>query len=219
MVQNLHKIISVNVLWSDFWTLPVRRSKHNFNKRKIVSHAHVNLCHFSSSSWCQGLTATSACGSSWTFLVIFFFVIIKLFLRKTCLDGVSIKLNNLVSYTYVIVNIRASARDYLSFRKLLQTTFENLTRDIYSLAMISKNIRKKSKNWTYLFIFCLFVYLFIYLFIFFFFSFHFIYLFFLSFFLPFILSLLIYWFILKLSCIINVFWLATPSFSKLGITW
>ena len=140
------------------------RSKHNFNKRKqIVSYAHVNLCHFSSSSWCQRLTATSACGSSWTFLIMFFFffVIIKLFLRKTCLDGVSIKLNNLVSYTYAIVNIRASARDYLSFRKMLQTTFENLTRDIYSLALISKNVRKKSKNWTYLFIFCLFVCLFI----------------------------------------------------------
>ena len=54
------------------------------------------------------------------------FVIIKLFMRKTCLDEVSIKLNNLVSYTYAIVNIRASARDYLSFRRLLQTTFENL---------------------------------------------------------------------------------------------
>ena len=218
MVQNPHKIISVNVLWPDFWTLPVRRSKHNFNKRKNVSHAHVNLCHFSSSSWCQGLTATSACGSSWTFLVIFFFVIIKLFLRKTCLDGVSIKLNNFVSYTYAIVNIRASARDYLSFRKLLQTTFENLTRDIYSLAMISKNIRKKVKTeHICLFFVCLFVCLFIYLFIYLFSFFYFF--FFLSFFLPFILSLLIYWFILKLSCIINVFWLATPSFSKLGITW
>ena len=123
-------------------------------------------------------------------LSFFFFVIIKLFLRKTCLDGVSIKLNNLVSYTYAIVNIRASARDYLSFRKLLQTTFENLTRDIYSLAMISKNIRKKSKNWTYLFIFCLFVCLFVYLFIYFFFHFIF-FLFFLSFFLSFFLYLFI----------------------------
>ena len=34
----------------------------------FVSYAHVNLCHFFSSSWCQGLTATPACGSSWTFL-------------------------------------------------------------------------------------------------------------------------------------------------------
>ena len=30
----------------------------------FVSYAHVNLCHFFSSSWCQGLAATSACGSS-----------------------------------------------------------------------------------------------------------------------------------------------------------
>ena len=38
----------------------------------FVSYAHVNLCHFFSSSWCQGLTAASACGSSWTFLFTFF---------------------------------------------------------------------------------------------------------------------------------------------------
>ena len=38
----------------------------------FVSYAHVNLCHFASSSWCQGLAATSACGSSWTFLFTFF---------------------------------------------------------------------------------------------------------------------------------------------------
>ena len=38
----------------------------------FVSYAHINLCHFFSSSWCQGLAATSACGSSWTFLFTFF---------------------------------------------------------------------------------------------------------------------------------------------------
>ena len=37
----------------------------------FVSYAHVNLCHFFSSSWCRGLAAASACGSSWTFLVTF----------------------------------------------------------------------------------------------------------------------------------------------------
>ena len=117
-----------------------------------------------------------------------FFVIIKLFLRKTCLDEVSIKLNNLVSYTYAIVNIRASARDYLSFRRLLQKTFENLTRNIYSPVLISKNIRKKGKNWTYLFVFCLFVYLFILLYFLYFLFFSFLFFSFLSFF----LSVLIY---------------------------
>ena len=142
-----------------------------------------------------------------------FFVIIKLFLRKTCLDEVSIKLNNLVSYTYAIVNIRASARDYLSFRRLLQTTFENLTRSIYSPVLISKNIRKKVKTeHICLFFVCLFIY-FTLLFSFLFFSFLFP-----SFFHSFILSVLIYLFIWKLSCIVNVFWLANPSFSKLGIT-
>ena len=178
-------------------------------KKKIVRYAHVNLCHFF-------YLLVSGVGRDfcfWLFLdfsVYIFFVIIKLFMRKTCLDEVSIKLNNLVSYTYAIVNIRASARDYLSFRRLLQTTFENLTRNIYSPVLISKNIRKKGKNWTYLFVFCLFVYLFIllYFFSFLFFS-----------FLSFILSVYIYLFIWKLSCIVNVFWLATPGFSKLGITW
>ena len=133
----------------------------------------------------------------WLFLdfsVYLFFVIIKLFMRKTCLDEVSIKLNNLVSYTNAIVNIRASARDYLSFRRLLQTTFENLTRNIYSPVLISKNIRKKVKNWTYLFVFCLFVYLFIllYFFSFLFFSFLFFFSFFLSFFHSFCTYLFIY---------------------------
>ena len=38
----------------------------------FVSYAHVNLCHFFSSSWYQWLAATSACGSSWTFPFTFF---------------------------------------------------------------------------------------------------------------------------------------------------
>ena len=37
----------------------------------FVSYAHVNLCHFFSSSWCRRLAAASACGSSWTFLFTF----------------------------------------------------------------------------------------------------------------------------------------------------
>ena len=37
----------------------------------FVSYVHVNLCHVFSSSWCQGLAATSAFGSSWTFLFTF----------------------------------------------------------------------------------------------------------------------------------------------------
>ena len=42
----------------------------------FVSYAHVDMCHFFSSSRCQGLAATSACGSSWTFrftFLVFFF--------------------------------------------------------------------------------------------------------------------------------------------------
>ena len=41
----------------------------------FVSSAHFNLCHFFSSSWRQGLAATSACGFSWTFLFTFLFLI------------------------------------------------------------------------------------------------------------------------------------------------
>ena len=37
----------------------------------FVSYAHINLCHFFSSSWCQGLAATSVCGCFWTFLFTF----------------------------------------------------------------------------------------------------------------------------------------------------
>ena len=37
----------------------------------FVSYAHVNLCHFFSSSWRRGLAAASACGSSWTVLFTF----------------------------------------------------------------------------------------------------------------------------------------------------
>ena len=40
----------------------------------FVTYAHVNVCHFFSSSWCRGLAAASACGSSWTFLFTFLLV-------------------------------------------------------------------------------------------------------------------------------------------------
>ena len=45
----------------------------------FVSYAHINLCHFFSSSWCRGLAVASACGSSWTFLLTFLpgYIILK----------------------------------------------------------------------------------------------------------------------------------------------
>ena len=39
---------------------------------------HTIICHFFSSSWCQGLAATSACGSSWTFLFTFLYTVSRL---------------------------------------------------------------------------------------------------------------------------------------------
>ena len=39
----------------------------------FVSYAHVNLCHFFSSSWCRGLAAASACDSSGSFLFTFLY--------------------------------------------------------------------------------------------------------------------------------------------------
>ena len=33
-------------------------------RASVCLPAHVNLCHFFSSSWCQGLAMASACGSS-----------------------------------------------------------------------------------------------------------------------------------------------------------
>ena len=134
---------------------------YNFNKRKKkVSYAHVNLCHFFLPPGVRGGPRLLLLALPGLFCLPFF-VIIKLFLLKTCLDEVSVKLNNLVSYTYAIVNIRASARDYLSFRRLLQTTFENFTCYIYNMALISKNIRKKVKTGHIFFVFlfvCLFFY-------------------------------------------------------------
>ena len=41
----------------------------------FVSYACVHLCHCFSSFRYQGLAATSACGSSWTFLFTFLFTL------------------------------------------------------------------------------------------------------------------------------------------------
>ena len=54
----------------------------------FVSYAHVNLCHFFSSSWCRGLAAASACGSSWTFLFTFFFNDYSFAFKCTCIFGI-----------------------------------------------------------------------------------------------------------------------------------
>ena len=48
----------------------------------FVSYAYVNLCHSLSSTWCQGLAVTYACGSSWTFLFTFLIT----FVFKTFID-------------------------------------------------------------------------------------------------------------------------------------
>ena len=37
----------------------------------VCCYAHMNLRPFFSSSWCRGLAAASACGSSWTILFTF----------------------------------------------------------------------------------------------------------------------------------------------------
>ena len=61
----------------------------------FVSYAHVNLYHFFSSSWCRGLAAASACGSSWTFLFTFF----KFFLEGNyCAELYSMKREVLIIY-------------------------------------------------------------------------------------------------------------------------
>ena len=48
----------------------------------FVSYAHVNMCHIFSSSWCQRLAATSACGSSWTILFTFLKSIVSLSTKR-----------------------------------------------------------------------------------------------------------------------------------------
>ena len=70
----------------------------------FVSYAHVNLCHIFSSSWCQGLAATSACGSSWTCLFTFF---IQKFIDATSKFNIEIKtflkLMSVVIYMFYVL--------------------------------------------------------------------------------------------------------------------
>ena len=50
----------------------------------FVSYAHVNLCHFFSSSWCRGLAAVaSVCVSSWTFLFTFLCILQRSILHRS----------------------------------------------------------------------------------------------------------------------------------------
>ena len=53
----------------------------------FVSYAHVNLCHYFSSSWYQRLAATSACGCSCTFLFTFLFVFNAIFILFIYFSG------------------------------------------------------------------------------------------------------------------------------------
>ena len=62
-----------SIFCGKFWSLCLGKRELVFVLivHLFVSYAHVNLCHFFSSSWCRGLAAASACGSSWTFLFTF----------------------------------------------------------------------------------------------------------------------------------------------------
>ena len=73
----------------------------------FVSYAHVNLCHFFSSSWCQGLAATSACGSSWTFLFTFFpMYVLPITDRKAlAIDSLSISWDHIHGYAFPLFHI------------------------------------------------------------------------------------------------------------------
>ena len=48
----------------------------------FVCYAHVNLCHFFSSSWCRQLAVASACGPSLTFLLTILYIIKLIHLKK-----------------------------------------------------------------------------------------------------------------------------------------
>ena len=53
----------------------------------FLSYAHVNPCHFFSSSLCRGLAAATACGSSWTFLFTFLLTIVTFKTLKSICSG------------------------------------------------------------------------------------------------------------------------------------
>ena len=64
----------------------------------FVNYAHVNLCHFFSSSCCRGLAAASACVSSWTFLFTFF-------PPKSILNLVDSSVLEIMTIPFVIVSL------------------------------------------------------------------------------------------------------------------
>ena len=81
----------------------------------FVSYTHVNLCHFFSSSWCQGLAATSACGSSWTFFLPFYEKTMeRIFSLCTCNR---LKNDNIPGNIYVPRKVRIGAFPELSCAK------------------------------------------------------------------------------------------------------
>ena len=52
----------------------------------FVSYTHVNLCHFFSSSWCQGMAATSACALPGLFCLPFFLAVVNLAYVAQCFN-------------------------------------------------------------------------------------------------------------------------------------
>ena len=70
------------------------------------SYAHVNLSHFFSSSWCQGLGATSACGSSWTILLTFYKVLNQALIFILLIFGIICACMNCIAF-YISKYIQA----------------------------------------------------------------------------------------------------------------
>ena len=105
----------------------------------FVSYAHVNLCHVFSSSWCQGLAATSACGSSWT-LVFTFFLIIMLDIMKNIvciLSSSNIYCEIVVNRTYrcyEILKCWNSAQEYFWTEEHTQNKSRYLS--VYALKIL-----------------------------------------------------------------------------------
>ena len=83
----------------------------------FLSYAHVNPCHSFSSSWCRGLAAASACGSTWTFLITFLLTIVKVTyktLKKIYVSAAEVEQNHSTDFRVF---------RHVSFKKLFRRHF------------------------------------------------------------------------------------------------
>ena len=90
----------------------------------------AGLCHFFSSSWCRGLAAVSACGSSWTFLFTFLHTSVIL------VNLISIKLEKMLKkYVIFLIYNKDSKKKRKCFSSSIKfiTNIKNINAVVHEL--------------------------------------------------------------------------------------